>query len=109
MHHPQIGVPCIDHVKRHPEITPLSPSVAPAVLQERQLFREIVAQTEHFVAASWLFARLRRRHNASVGHLLRHERLIDHESDQNRPRRWICQATEKARQSSYSSIRASFV
>src|SRR5712692_6201955 len=109
MHHPQIGVPCIDHVKRHPEITPLSPSFAPTVLRERQLFRKIVAQTDYLVAAVRLFARFRRRHNASVGHLLRHERLIDHESDQNRPRRWISQATEKVRQSSYSVIRASFV
>src|SRR5713226_5868176 len=109
VHHPQIGVRCFYHVKGHPKVAVLSPTVAPTVLQERQLFRKIVAQADYLVAASWLFARFRRRHNASVRHLLRHERLIDRESDQNRPRGWISQATEKVRQSSYSVVRASFV
>jgi len=40
MHDPQIGIWRADHTKRHPEISPLSPTVAPAVLHERQFLRD---------------------------------------------------------------------
>src|SRR5271166_6087159 len=42
VHHPQIGVRRIDHAKRHPEVTPLSPTVAPTVLDKSELFRLVV-------------------------------------------------------------------
>lgn len=40
MHYPQIGIWRADHTKRHPEMSPLSPTVAPAVLHERQFVRD---------------------------------------------------------------------
>src|ERR1035437_2425278 len=72
MHHPQIGARRFDHVKRHPEISPLSPTVAPTVLDKSELFRLVVAQAEHFMATLLLFARFRNRHNAGIRHLLGH-------------------------------------
>src|SRR5271157_6654068 len=73
VHHPQIGVRRIDHAKRHPEVTPLSPTVAPTVLDKSELFRLVVTQAQYFVAALLLFSRFRNRHNAGVAYLLRHE------------------------------------
>src|SRR5208282_1972954 len=49
VHHPQIGVRRSDYLKRHPEITPLSPTVAPTVLDKSELLRLVVTQTEYFV------------------------------------------------------------
>jgi hypothetical protein len=40
MHYPQIGIGRADHTKRHPEQSPLPPTVAPAVLHERQFVRD---------------------------------------------------------------------
>src|SRR6266481_5118882 len=104
MHDPQIGIWRTDHLKRHPEISPLSPTVAQTVLHERQLSREVVTETKHFVAALLLFARFRNWHHARVRHLLRHERLANCESNQNRPGRWVSQATEKIGQTSDTVI-----
>src|ERR1700675_4748501 len=109
MHHPQIGVWRTDHIKRHPKVSPLSPTVAPVVLHKRQLFRKVVTEAKHFVAALLLFAWSRKWHDARVRHLLRHERLADCESDQNRPRRRVSQATEKIRQTSDAVISARLV
>src|ERR1700730_9201987 len=109
MHHPQIGVWRTDHIKRHPKVSPLSPTVAPAVLHKRQLFRKVVTEAKHFVASLLTFARFRKWHDARVRHLLRHERLADCESDQNRPGRWVSQTTEKVGQTSDAVISASLV
>ena len=109
VHHPEIRVRRLDHAKRHPEITSLSPTVAPAVLHKSQLFRQVVAETKHFVAALLLFARFRNRHDAGVRHLLRHKRLVDRKPDCNRPRRRIGQAPQKVRQTSDAVISACLV
>src|ERR1017187_5487442 len=50
VHHPQISVRRPDYLERHPEVTPLSPAVAPTVLDKRQLFRKVVAEAEDLVA-----------------------------------------------------------
>src|SRR5258708_18673019 len=109
MHHPQISVRRTDHFKRHPEISPLSPTVAPTVLHQRQLLREVVTETKDFVAPLSPFARFRNLHDARIRYLLRHERLADCESDQNRPGHWVSQATEKVGQTSDAVIGASLV
>src|ERR1700730_18423790 len=109
MHHPQVGVWRSDHIKRHPEISPLSPTVTPTVLHQHQLFREVVTETKHFVATLLPFMRLRNWHDARIRYLLRHERLTDCESDQNRPGRWVSQTTEKVGQTSDAVISASLV
>src|SRR5271157_3033016 len=69
MYHPKITVPRADNLKRHPEVTPLSPGVTPAVLHERQLFWQIVAKTEDLVAALRCLTRLGNRHDSGVRHL----------------------------------------
>src|ERR1700694_518677 len=66
VHHPQISIGRTDHIKRPREISPLSPTVAPAVLHERQVFREVVTEAKHFVATLLPFTPLRNWHDASV-------------------------------------------
>src|ERR1700722_9490795 len=87
--HPQIGVRRCNNLKRHPEISPLSPAIAPTVLHQRKLLRKIVTQAKYFMAALLRLARLGNRHDPAVRQPWGHERLIDRETNQHRPRRWI--------------------